>query len=480
MPSTVWPMRRPRRFRPVLVVACAALVATGCGSDSGNEGDVRSTATDVPFTGCDKIDCTGEIDGVPYEIRLPANWNGTLLLYSHGYRPAQAVPPVFDTVETDPQVAATDEVATLLIGKGYALAGSAFASNGWAVADGIAAGEQLREFFADNVARPARTYVWGDSLGGLITQELAERHPEWISGAAPMCGVLGGANLNFDLALDASYAIKTLLAQDLKITDYASHDEAVAAFRSGYDRLLAATEDLTNDVPKLLVAAAVVDPARKTARFDGSTPESQVSAVVEGLVTALAFSTIGRYEIEQRVGGNPSDNSDADYPARVSDEERSLIEAVSPGSTDRVLAQLAAGQTVAADPDARAEFDTLGNPTGDVKVPTIALHTAADPLVLVQNESVFADRVAGSEDRTADVVQLYTVPPDTYDDPAPYGAGHCNFTTEERVGTIDVLNRWVRDGVYPVPAAAAAEFGTNSGIEPTYRPAPWPAPEALD
>ena len=58
-----------------------------------------------------------------------------------------------------------------------------------------------------------------------------------------------------------------------------------------------------------------------------------------------------------------------------------------------MLAQLAAGERVTADAAARAKFDTMGNPTGDLKDPTITLHTVADPLVLVQNEKVFQERV---------------------------------------------------------------------------------------
>ena len=52
---------------------------------------------------------------------------------------------------------------------------SAYASNGWAVADGIKAGEDLHAFFAETVGKPNRT--WGASLGGLITQALAECNP---------------------------------------------------------------------------------------------------------------------------------------------------------------------------------------------------------------------------------------------------------------------------------------------------------------
>ena len=103
--------------------------------------------------------------------------------------------------------------------------------------DGVAADEALHTFFVDKIGTPDRVYVWGDSLGGLITETLAEKHPEWVSGAAPLCGVLGGGNLNLDLALDVAYAVKTLIYPDLKLTGFASHDEAVANWQGAYDAI---------------------------------------------------------------------------------------------------------------------------------------------------------------------------------------------------------------------------------------------------
>lgn len=466
-----------RRGAPAAAVAVAALVLAGCSSSPSADrtAAVRSDTEAVAFTGCDKIACTGTLDGAGYEIRLPQTWNGTLLLYSHGYRQAKPAPPDFSPVSTSPQIAATDEVASQLLAKGYALAGSAFASNGWAVADGVHAGEQLHDFFVQHVGTPNRTYVWGDSLGGLITETLAEKHPEWIDGAAPMCGVLAGGNLNLDLALDITYAIKTLIYPQLKLTNYASFDDAVAQFRGAYDAVLAATRSVQTGVPKLLLIAALVDAPTQTARYDGSNPQAQVGAVVEALVTAMGYGTFGRWEIEQRVGGNPSGNAEVDYTRRVSDAERAVIETLAPGSVDRLLGALARAGRITADPAARAAFDKLGNPSGDLKVPTITMHTKADPLVLVQNETVFRARVQASTDRTGDLVQLYTVAPTSYSGQAPYGAGHCNFTTAERTGIIALLDGWVRHGNYPATGAVTNAFTGDPGLNSAYTPGPWPA-----
>ena len=184
--------RTPRPWRGAAPVAAARarLLAAACGSGPAprsREDAIRSTATDVPFTGCDTVACTGRLAGAKYEIEMPAKWNGTLLLYSHGYRPAAAGAAGLRPGRrpSRPRTRRPTRSATALLAKGYALAGSAYTTNGWAVADGVAADEQLHDYFVEKVGKPDRTYVWGESLGGLITEILAEKDPDWVAGAAP-------------------------------------------------------------------------------------------------------------------------------------------------------------------------------------------------------------------------------------------------------------------------------------------------------
>ena len=72
-----------------------------------------------------------------------------------------------------------------------------------------------------------------------------------MSGVAPMCGVLGGTNLNLDLALDVAYAVKTLIYPQLKLTGFASNDEAVANWEGAPKAIVAAGRTRANGVPKL-------------------------------------------------------------------------------------------------------------------------------------------------------------------------------------------------------------------------------------
>ena len=467
------------------LLATSTLLLTACSSAPAVP-RARQSSTDVPFNGCDKVKCSDTIHGAAYEIRLPTTWNGTLLIYSHGYRNAQPAPPNFEPVDTTAQVAQDDATAQKLLSEGYALAGSAYKSNGWAVADGVAAAEDLHQFFVDNVAQPYRTLVWGSSLGGLITEMIAEKHPEWVDGAAPLCGALAGVVPNMNLALDVSYAVKTLVYPGLKLTGYTSYQEAVDNWTKAVKSVAAAAADTAGGgTAKVLYIADLVDAPSQTRTYDGHSVESKIKATVEALATGLGYATFARYDLEQRFGGNPSGNGSVDYAARISDSERALIDTVTPGATARFDAAMAAGQRVTADPAALAKAKAEGgDPQGNIAHPTITLHTAADPLVLSQNESFFAARYAAAKKAgtaTGDLVQLYTVAPTTYpEDPgAPYGAGHCNFTSQSQVAVVDLLQNWVQNGVFPGTSAVEAAMGPDSGFSAAWTPGPWPEPGAV-
>ncbi len=316
--------------------------------------------------------------------------------------------------------------------------------------------------------------MWGDSLGGLITEVLSEKHPEWVDGAVPLCGVLAGPNKNLDLALDVAYAIKTLIYPQLKLTGYASYDEAVANWEGAAKAIVAAGKDTANGVPKILLVAALTDSPNQTETYDGSTIVSQVEAYAESVLTALGYGTFGRYDIEQRMGGNPSQNTGVDYASRVSASERSLIETVSPGSTDKLLAELAAGARVTADQAARDKLAATGTPTGDIRHPTMTMHTKSDPLVLVQNEDRLRRRGAGEpEGERRPRAALHRAAGHL-----PRGRrrtvrrGPLQLHRVSRIAVVDLMQDWVRNGVYPGTAAIAAAMGDSSGYARSTGPGP--------
>ncbi len=114
--------------------------------------------------------------GALYRLVRPTNWNGSLLLYAHGYVPGSG--PVALPAEADLFV-------SLLVPQGFAIAFSSYSENGWAVKDGAQRTHQLLGIFTSRFGSPTRVYIGGASMGGLITIELLERIPASLPGRCP-------------------------------------------------------------------------------------------------------------------------------------------------------------------------------------------------------------------------------------------------------------------------------------------------------
>src|SRR6266540_7560884 len=142
--------------------------------------------TAVPGAKADTVTTlTGTLpDGATWKAEVPANWNGTLLLYSHGY--------VFPGRPNPERDVGDPLTGAFLLDHGFALAGSSYARTGWALQEGI--GDQLGvlDEFDRQVGHPGTTIAWGHSLGGIMTAGLVQAAPERFDGALPMCGVLAG------------------------------------------------------------------------------------------------------------------------------------------------------------------------------------------------------------------------------------------------------------------------------------------------
>src|SRR6266567_6952463 len=142
-------------------------------------------------------------NGTTWVADFPASWNGTLLLYSHGFGPlvAQDAP--------DPGTKAA------LLAAGYALAGSSYDPNGseWALDTAVSDQFQALQAVESTVlpGRPKHVIAVGTSMGGLVSALEAQQGRGRISGALTTCGIVaGGVNLN-NFQLDGEYAIAQLL-----------------------------------------------------------------------------------------------------------------------------------------------------------------------------------------------------------------------------------------------------------------------------
>ncbi|HUJ81358.1 MAG TPA: DUF6351 family protein, partial [Candidatus Acidoferrales bacterium] len=195
-------------------VAAAILVLAFSGSASAQTTTVTGTLN----------------DGATYQIDVPANWNGILFLYSHGYVVPGSANPAQDV--GDPATGA------FMLASGFALAGSSYATTGWAIHEALPDQIAVLDAFAQQFGTPAKTIAWGHSLGGIITAGLIQNYPDRFDAALPMCGVLAGGVATWNSALDAEFVFATLVApgaglQLVDITDPQGNltiaEEALAA-----------------------------------------------------------------------------------------------------------------------------------------------------------------------------------------------------------------------------------------------------------
>jgi pimeloyl-ACP methyl ester carboxylesterase len=364
-------------------------------------------------------------DGATYVIDVPAPWNGTLLLYSHGYVEPGGSNPAEDV--GDPLTGA------YLLGAGYALAGSSYASTGWAVQQAIPDQIATLGVFKTDVGNPTTTIAWGHSLGGMITAGLVQEYPSSFNAALPMCGVVGGGVGTWNEALDAEFAFNTLIAGGaLQVVDITNPDQNYEEA----EEFLAAAQGTAQGQARIALVAALAD---VPGWYDPASPEPAKKDYTDQQANQFqwlenvdfAFSFAFRAELEGRAGGNPSFNNGVDYETQLKNsadyaEVKALYKAASL-SLNADLAQLAAAPRISADPGALTYLSDYIIYNGQLPFPVLTLHTVGDGLVPVEEENAYA-KVVGEAGDSAELQQTFI-----------HRAGHCEFTPAETITALQTL-----------------------------------------
>lgn len=366
-------------------------------------------------------------DGAPYSMMVPANFNGTVALYSHGYRYNIDIPagiPLIGgykvTNTPEPVPGGNAAVAQYLFSQGVAVVGSGFARQGWNPDSAIATNVELIGVFKAQFPTTKKVVAWGSSLGGVITQGLAEKHPDLISAAAPMC-MADNVPAELTMAGDFLWGLKVLFDPSIKGGNYSA---GAAGNAEAYGDLVkvftvmgklqagiatGAWPDTSSATGKALAAAGV--PSRsallllglmsglptQSAHFDSIRgPEgplkltfplalSPALAILENGTNAAALAVLATQDVELQAGGAIFDNTKTDYAARI-DTERVIYNAALSGNTviDALLGALNAANPGApravGSAAAIAKMNALHSNTGKINVPTILMTGVADPI----------------------------------------------------------------------------------------------------
>jgi pimeloyl-ACP methyl ester carboxylesterase len=439
-------MRTVRRLLTTTMIASLAVL-----------GPVPATAQAAPATHYD-----GALpNGATWIADVPANWNGTLLLYSHGYNPTPTNPPVNSP---DPAT------AQALLARGYALAGSSYSRSGW-VTD-TAARDQLDTLQAVTalIGRPRRSIALGTSFGGMVTGQLAERGRRQLDGAIATCGLMSGGTDLHNYQLDGSHAIARLLlaGQQVKLVRFTDPAEAIATT----DRMLAAL-DQAQGTPagrarNALITALFQEPAWVAGQPKPADIEAQQVGRYQNLRAILPFILLGRYDMEQSAGGNPTWNKGVDYWQQLA--ESGLLSQVAQlyrragADLHTDLNLLTRTADVTADPAAYRWMLRTSTLTGQLAMPVLTLHTTSDALVPVQHQEEYAEDVHNSGS-AALLRQAYAD-----------HAGHCAFTTAELVAAVVTMERRIETGRWAAMAdpqrmqALADSLGLGSAAFVGFRP----------
>ena len=454
-------------------------------------------------------------DGAPYAMQVPANFNGTVLIYSHGYRPNVDVPAgipgyggykITNTPETAPGQSGKDlTVTNYLLSKGYALAGSGFARQGWNADSALATNKELIGIFKDKFPNTTKVMAWGQSLGGIITELMQEKYPELLNVAAPLC-VADNISAELQMAGDFLWGFKVLFDPSIKAGNYSagatgyaeSMQDLVKVFTViGKLQANIATNnwpDTASDAGKALAASGISArsallmlglmsgvPAQ-SAHFDGSTGPagpnqlafaygvSPALAVLENGANAAALAVLATHDLELQTGGAVFDNTKTDYSSRVTASAMTYSAALGgDAATAKLLDAIKNAPRAQANSAAVAKLNSLAATTGKVSIPTIIMTGVNDPITPAGSAKRLANIYAAqyaAEKATAmknahvngyvapvkKQLVIWSTSPTSWtkfdasgspitSTPAAPGTNHCNFTTKQYLAVVDLMIR---------------------------------------
>jgi len=126
------------------------------------------TATACPPQIEKTADCWSGQDqnGAHYWIAKPKQWNGVLIVHSHG---GPRLAPVW------PRKSIKDLARfSVFVRAGYAMVGTSYRHPGWGARMAVADTENARRIFVDHIGKPRITIEHGQSWGGNVAAKLNE------------------------------------------------------------------------------------------------------------------------------------------------------------------------------------------------------------------------------------------------------------------------------------------------------------------
>ncbi len=401
--------KAPLHLATAVLVTTLALVLTGCGrlsplAPDATPGSGRAARVDTRAQSLSVRHFEGSTGpGSIYFLDVPEQWNHDLVVYAHGIVLPASLPigsPNYG------------ELRDSLLARGFAVAASSFDVNGYAVKDGFLRTHQLSGLFAAKVGPPSRTYLLGRSLGGLITQKLAETFPDTYAGSLSVSGPLCGSRSEMDYV----GTVRVLF------------DYFFPGVLPGNVCQVPPT-DFSALVPRIAGSLMTHPDTLRTivALMGGRLAGQSGAEYVQSIVLALGFQVLGASNVFELTHDHCSfDNANVVY--------------TSPYVPQPVLDALNAGVArYSATPDAVAYLLKYYEPTGNLLIPMLTLHNSRDPQVPVFHEACYkalVDEKGHGDNLVQRVKPSY---------------GHDSFSAAEIASGFQDLVGWVEGGLKPLP-----------------------------
>lgn len=365
----------------VAALALAAGVMGGC----------ASAPPATSYTGSPVLDA-GSLEAAPYRLEIPANWNGELVMLLHGYEP-KGVPRAAPWPQND--------ATAVFLTEGYAVAQSAYASQGWAVADAIPDNERLRAYFSGKYGKPRKTYLVGFSLGGHIALASLEKYGAHYDGALTLCGINVPATRVFDDALASLVAF-----------DY-FYPNAAGLPSGGLSNL---------DSPPMdqMAMFQAIEGELKRNEAHADILSKRIEVTREGLAGVLSLHHLVLRELKDRAGGLPIDNRETRYSGFGDDIAFNNGVRRFTGNTNAMRYLVSSSQLA-----------------GRVSKPLVLRYNNSDPTVPNRYGLAYPELVKAA----TGTIQPVVLP--------AVGEGHCDFSPEQIRESFLRLVKWTSSGHPP-------------------------------
>ncbi|ALG08818.1 hypothetical protein [Kibdelosporangium phytohabitans] len=360
--------------------------------------------------------CHGGKDthGAYYSIAVPRNWNGTLVLHTHGG--PDLGPPTQDR--------STDDLTrwSVLVREGHAWAGSSYRRGGYGTQMAIEDTENLRAQFTRSFGKPRTTLLHGQSWGGNIAAKAAEQHK--YDGVLLTNGVLAGGSRGYNYRVDLRVVYQYYCGNHPRPSE------------PQYPLWMGLREDSTmtgSGLRARLQECAGIEspPAQRTAQQAQNLKDILgVTRLPERtLASHLNFATFTfRDIVHNRLGGrNPFANVGVRYT----------------GSHDDVALNLGV-QRFWADPSAVRDLSYDSDVTGSISVPVLSMHAINDPTAFVEHDAAYRASVTHAGNSRY-LVQTFT-----------RESEHSALSDSGYAAAVSALATWVKTSRKPTAASVAA------------------------